>query len=248
MVNYGNSLIYKLCCKDVNIDKIYVGSTVNLSRRKSEHKQCCNNTNSKKYNMFVYKFIRDNGGFENWDMIQIMKYPCNDKRELQQKENETMKELKAELNSQSSFNTEEEKKEEKKEEKEEEKEEEKKSNYKDDIINNIKKDLGYYEAVEDLKDYLKQTKFLFQAIKDGKPEKEIKKLGNKVIKIEDKIIAPKVKKYLVDNNISPQNYRKILTKDLRYYKQIMKPESKIKDKKEVEKVFKDLFNVDFNYN
>ena len=109
MVNYGNSLIYKLCCKDFNIDKIYVGSTVNFSRKKAEHKKRLNDI---KYNKNkLYQFILNNGGWENWDMIEIMKYPCNDKRELDKKQSEIMKELKAELNSKSPFNTEEERKE-----------------------------------------------------------------------------------------------------------------------------------------
>ena len=58
MVNYNNSIIYKLCCKDTNITDIYVGSTTNFYRRKQDHKQQCNNTNSKEYNKNAYQFIR----------------------------------------------------------------------------------------------------------------------------------------------------------------------------------------------
>jgi len=164
MVNYGKSIIYKLCCKDINIDKIYVGSTVNFSRRKAQHKLSVNNI---KYNKIkLYQFILNNGGWENWDMIEIMKYPCNDKRELEKKENEIMKELKAELNSQTAFNTEEERKEYQKkyiEENKETKKEKDKKHYEENK-DKIKKqnkiwrenNIGYYENYN--KDYYEENK------------------------------------------------------------------------------------------
>jgi len=97
--NYANSLIYKLCCKDPNIEEIYVGSTTNFKQRKASHKTICNNENNKKHNYKVYQFIRDNGGWDNWNMIQIEPYSCETKRELEKREEELRKELKANLNS-----------------------------------------------------------------------------------------------------------------------------------------------------
>ena len=52
--------------------------------------------------------IRNNGGFEMFKMIEVEKYPCKDKREAERRENEVIKELKANLNSMTSFRTEEE--------------------------------------------------------------------------------------------------------------------------------------------
>jgi hypothetical protein len=99
MVNYHNSIIYKICCKDVNIKKIYVGSTANALRvRKSKHKSSCNNENNKNYNLYVYQFIRQNGGFDNWSMIEIEKYKCENKQELHKRERFYIEELNAELN------------------------------------------------------------------------------------------------------------------------------------------------------
>jgi hypothetical protein len=99
MVNYNNSIIYKLCCKDPEITEIYVGSTTNFYRRKQQHKSSCNNSNSKKkYNLNVYKFIRDNGNWENWDMVEIEKYNCNDKKELHKQERYILEKLGASLN------------------------------------------------------------------------------------------------------------------------------------------------------
>ena len=71
MTNYQNAVIYKLCCKDINISEIYIGSTSNMRIRKSVHKNICNNTSSRNYNSYVYKFIRENGGFINWYMILL---------------------------------------------------------------------------------------------------------------------------------------------------------------------------------
>ena len=98
MVNYNNSIIYKLCCKNPEITDIYIGSTTNFTKRKQKHKSDCNNINSKKYNYNVYKFIRDNNGWNNWDMVLIEEYSCNNKLELHKKERDILEQLGATLN------------------------------------------------------------------------------------------------------------------------------------------------------
>ena len=98
MVNYQNAIIYKICCKDVNIKEIYIGSTTQFKARKWYHKNDCNNKSSNGYNQKKYKFIRDNGGWDNWDMIQIKPFPCDTKRELETEERKVIEELKPELN------------------------------------------------------------------------------------------------------------------------------------------------------
>jgi len=100
MVNYNNSHIYKLCCKDTDITDIYIGSTINFRNRKCRHKSNCNNINSKKHNYKVYQFIREHGGWENWTMILIEKVNVNCKLELHQKERYYIEELKPSLNKQ----------------------------------------------------------------------------------------------------------------------------------------------------
>jgi len=106
--DYSKGFIYKLCCLDVNVKDIYIGSSTNFKERKKHHKSDCNNEKSKKYNRYVYKYIRDNGGWSNWTMIELHKYPCNDKRELQCEENRMMNELQSQLNSVKAYRTEEE--------------------------------------------------------------------------------------------------------------------------------------------
>ena len=98
MPNYNESTIYKLCCLDTTIEEIYIGSTTNFNRRKSEHKKVCNKISLRGHNEKKYKFIRDNGGWDNWDMILIAKVNCNDKLELRKKEREYMEQYKPSLN------------------------------------------------------------------------------------------------------------------------------------------------------
>ena len=109
-INYSKNLIYKLVCKDLNITDCYVGHTTNFKQRKKSHKSSCNNQNRKQYNFNVYKFIRENGGWNNWNMIEIKKYPCNDKREAEAEERRYYEQLNSNLNSQAPFRTEDEKK------------------------------------------------------------------------------------------------------------------------------------------
>ena len=64
-------IIYKLVSTDINIKEIYVGSTINFRTRKCHHKSTCNNKDDTNYNLNVNKYIRDNGGWDTFDMIQI---------------------------------------------------------------------------------------------------------------------------------------------------------------------------------
>jgi len=98
-VDYSKGQIYKICCKDVSIKDEYVGSTTNFRVRKNDHKHSCCNPKCKKYNRKVYQYIRDNGGFDNWDMILVEYYSCNTKKELEARERYWIEELKCSLNS-----------------------------------------------------------------------------------------------------------------------------------------------------
>ena len=71
--------VYKIVCKDKSITEFYIGSTKNLDRRIGQHKSNSNNTNNRKYNYKVYKFIRSNGGWDNWEMIVEQETPNYEK-------------------------------------------------------------------------------------------------------------------------------------------------------------------------
>lgn len=99
-IDYSNSFVYKLCCNDVDITEIYIGSTSNMRQRKHKHKTACNNPNNKEYNRYKYQFIRDNGGFSNWSMIMIEHVECDTKQELLARERHYIEQLKPHLNKQ----------------------------------------------------------------------------------------------------------------------------------------------------
>ena len=71
MPDYNKCCVYKLCCKDPEIEQFYIGSTTNPTKRKCDHKKCCTNANDKEYNTYKYQFIRDHGGWLNWDLVVI---------------------------------------------------------------------------------------------------------------------------------------------------------------------------------
>lgn len=95
-IDYSNTTIYKIYCKDTTVKDIYVGHTTNFFVRKYQHKIACND---KKNTSRIYKTIRDNGGWENWDMSEIAKYKCSDSTEARIKEQQHYEELNASLNS-----------------------------------------------------------------------------------------------------------------------------------------------------
>lgn len=76
-IDYSNISFYRIVSKDLNITDCYVGSTSNITKRKYMHKYNCNN-NTKKSHLKIYQFIRDNGGWESWDLIEIEKKKCDD--------------------------------------------------------------------------------------------------------------------------------------------------------------------------
>ena len=103
-MDYSKCCIYKIEHVD-DESLVYVGHTTSFDKRKTKHKSSCYNENVKQYNLKVYQMIRDNGGWDMFKMIEVEKYPCKDRREAERRENEVMKELKASLNTYSSFRT-----------------------------------------------------------------------------------------------------------------------------------------------
>ena len=92
-IDHSKTVMYKLMCKNPQITPIYIGKTTNFPLRKSQHKRA-----SKTDERYVYSFIRDNGGFNNWDMVLIEEYPCKNKCEGQRREMELIVENGARLN------------------------------------------------------------------------------------------------------------------------------------------------------
>jgi hypothetical protein len=98
-IDYSNTIIYKIICKDPLIKEVYVGHTTNFVQRKHAHKQSCNNIKSPCYNLKLYTTIRANGNWSNWDMTIINFFKCANHFEARQKEQEYFIALNATLNS-----------------------------------------------------------------------------------------------------------------------------------------------------
>jgi len=94
-IDYSNTIIYKIYCIDKTITDFYVGHTTNFTKRKYLHKSCCNNLDNK---LKIYNIIRQNGGWDNWNMIEISKYNCKDKTEALIKEQYHYDEVNTNLN------------------------------------------------------------------------------------------------------------------------------------------------------
>jgi hypothetical protein len=98
-IDYSNTIIYKITCKDPNITDVYVGHTTNFVQRKHTHKQSCINSKSPNHNCKLYQVIRNNGGWGNWCMEIVNFYNCKDHYEARKKEHEYFDILHATLNS-----------------------------------------------------------------------------------------------------------------------------------------------------
>ena len=111
-IDYSNTTIYKLVHKeDYDNANIYIGSTTDFIRRKNKHKSDCNCEKSKSYNQKNYQYIRNNGGWGEWNMIEVEKFPCNDKREAEAREEYWRCQFNSKLNSMRAYITEEQRKE-----------------------------------------------------------------------------------------------------------------------------------------
>ena len=92
-------IFYKIFCKDENIKDLYVGKTTDLRNRWYSHKDSCNNENNNRYNLKLYQFIRENGEWNNWNIIEIDKGEYDDK-DSAIRERYWIEELNANLNTQ----------------------------------------------------------------------------------------------------------------------------------------------------
>jgi hypothetical protein len=169
-IDYSKCCIYKIEHIE-NENLLYVGHTTEFNKRKNRHKSNCYNQNDNStFNFKLYQMIRENGGFEMFKMIEVEKYPCNDKREAEKRENEVMKELKANMNSNNSYIT----------------EEEKKKNNREYKINNraklIEKQKEYHKKNNDIIKFLKKKYRENNKENIKKQEKEYREKNKDIIK------------------------------------------------------------------
>jgi len=95
---FHNSVIYKICSKDSAKSHVfYIGATTNLLLRKSQHFYSCRNDKFKTRKL--YEFMRANGNFEAFNFIELGKHKCENRKELNNIEQEYLKMFKPLLNS-----------------------------------------------------------------------------------------------------------------------------------------------------
>ena len=115
-IDHSNTIIYKLVHKeDYDNANIYIGSTTDFIRRKNNHKNCCNSVTNRGYNDKKYQYIRGNGGWDCFNMIEVEKYNCNDGNEAKAREEYWRCHFNSKLNSRKAYRTDEERKEQMKE-------------------------------------------------------------------------------------------------------------------------------------
>ena len=71
-IDYSNTIIYQLTCKDESVSDTYIGHTTNIERRISDH---CKDSLTRCIKL--YEFIRSHGGWQNWYMKILGTYVCN---------------------------------------------------------------------------------------------------------------------------------------------------------------------------
>jgi hypothetical protein len=97
-IDFQKTVIYKIVCKDLAVVFTYVGMTTDFIKRKSNHKANCCNIKANGHNLKVYRIIRENGGWDNWTMLQIEDYPCASSVEARLKEREWYELLNSDMN------------------------------------------------------------------------------------------------------------------------------------------------------
>jgi hypothetical protein len=97
-INYQKTIIYHFVCNDKSITDTYVGHTTNFVERKAHHKRACCNENYKEYNRKLYQNMRENGGWENWNMIPLEECPCENMIQAIIKEQYWIDKLQARMN------------------------------------------------------------------------------------------------------------------------------------------------------
>ena len=95
-INYENTIFYKLMCKNPPVKDIYIDYTTDITRRKYFHKIKAINPINNKYKL--YDFINTHGGFDNFDIIEIEKIPCDDSSEAKRIKYDFIKSLNSTLN------------------------------------------------------------------------------------------------------------------------------------------------------
>lgn len=198
--------MYKILPKNKDLLFSYIGHTTNFTQRSSNHKKNTINTNDNKhYNLKIYQTIRNNGGWDFWEIIEIEKYVCNTRDQARMREQELMNEHGSNLNTCKAYITEEERKKRKQEitnkyrveNKELLKEQTKK--YKEEHKDVIKEQMHQYRQQRKAELYEKKKEYIKANAEKFKENDKIWREANKeILKEKRKIYNAKKKQQLLE--------------------------------------------------
>lgn len=97
-LDYSKSIIYKIKNKNPNITDHYIGSTVDLVKRKARHKYNCTTPTASEHNYKLYQHIRQMGGWDCWDVVILEHYACENRKRLNAREKEHIQNNRSNLN------------------------------------------------------------------------------------------------------------------------------------------------------
>ena len=103
--------IYIIKSIEPSLHDFYIGSCKDMKRRMIGHKSHCYNEKRREYNYKLYQFIRANGGWDNWEMVQIGYVWNKATKPLFQIEQDYIDQYKPTLNGQRAYSSEEQRKE-----------------------------------------------------------------------------------------------------------------------------------------
>ena len=102
--------MYKIVPKNKESIYCYVGHTNNFNERQEQHIKCTTDINNNKHHQLVYQTIYKNGGWDDWEMIELEKFECYSKLEARMREQQLIIEHNANINTLRAFITEDERK------------------------------------------------------------------------------------------------------------------------------------------
>lgn len=91
------SCVYQIKCKDPKITETYVGSTVDLKQRIRQHRYKCIEGNNECW-LKIYVFMRENGGFDNFEFNILEEFTDISKEQLRDEEQKYIKQITPQLN------------------------------------------------------------------------------------------------------------------------------------------------------
>ena len=103
-IDIHDYVFYKIISKDKNVISFYVGSTADgFGARQQKHKASCRCPKAIGYNLKLYRFIRENGDWDNFNMIELSNTPNITKWEARMIEQAYMDDLLPDLNDKNAF-------------------------------------------------------------------------------------------------------------------------------------------------